>query len=202
MTGDAQCCQRELSRRVVARGGAYFWAVKEHQHRLLDALVTLFPLDPPPGVVFERTEQRGRHGDRAESRVLRSSALLNDYLDWPHVAQVCRIERTITRKGVTRCETAYAITSPRSDQANAKQLAALWRGHWGIENRLHWVRDVTFDEDRSPIRTGHAPQIVAALRNTAIGMVRRAGHTNIAAALRTYAARPREVLALAGLVQL
>lgn len=202
VTGDAQFCQRVLSQQVVAAGGAYFWAVKENQHRLLEALVTLFTLEPPPGVSFAVAVQRGRHGDRWEERTLRASTLLNDYLEWPHVAQVCTIERVVTRKGRTTCETGYAITSLRPDQADAARLAAIWRGHWGIENRLHWVRDVTFDEDRSQIRTGHAPHIVAALRNTAIGILRRAGHANIAAALRTYAAKPREVLALAGLIQL
>jgi len=202
VTGDAQFCQRTLSQQVVAAGGAYFWTVKENQHRLLDALVTLFTLEPPPGVSCAVAVQRGRHGDRQEARTLRASTLLNDYLEWPHVAQVCTIERVVTRKGRTTREIGYAITSLRPDQADAARLAALWRGHWSIENRLHWVRDVTFDEDRSQIRTGHAPHVVAALRNTAISILRRAGHTNIAAALRTYAAKPREVLALAGLIQL
>lgn len=202
ITGDAQFCQRALSQQVVAAGGAYFWAVKDNQHRLLEALVTLFTLEPPPGVTFACTVQRGRHGDRQEERTLRTSTLLNDYLEWPHVAQVCTIERVVTRHDRTTRETSYAITSLRPDQADAARLAALWRGHWGIENRLHWVRDVTFDEDRSQIRTGHAPQVVAALRNTAIGILRRAGHTNIAAALRTYAAKPLDTLALAGLIRL
>jgi hypothetical protein len=164
--------------------------------------VALFTLEPPPGVSFARAVQRGRHGDRQEERTLRVSTLLNDYLDWPHVAQVCTIERVVTRHGRTTCETGYAITSLRPDQADAARLAVIWRGHWGIENRLHWVRDVTFDEDRSQIRTGHAPQVVAALRNTAIGILRRAGHTNIAAALRTYAAKPLDIVALAGLIRL
>ncbi len=199
VTGDAQFCQRALSHQVVAAGGAYFWAVKDNQHRLLEALVALFTLEPPPGVTFARAVQRGRHGDRQEERTLRTSTLLNDYLDWPHVAQVCTIERVVTRHGRTTREAGYALTSLHPDQADATSLAALWRGHWGIENCLHWVRDVTFDEDRSQIRTGHAPQVVAALRNTAIGILRRAGHTNIAAALRTYAARPLDILALTGL---
>jgi predicted transposase YbfD/YdcC len=200
VTGDAQFCQRKLSQRVVTRGGAYFWAVKDNQHHLLDALVTLFRLEPPPGETFAIASQRGRRGDRQEERTLRASTILNAYLDWPHLGQVCTVERVITRKGRTTHETAYAITSLTPQQANAARLATIWRGHWGIENRLHWVRDVTFDEDRSQIRTGNGPQVVAALRNTVIGILRRAGHTNIAAALRTYAARPLEVLALAGLI--
>lgn len=64
------------------------------------------------------------------------------------------------------------------------------RGHWGIENRLHWVRDVTFDEDHSQVRTGNSPQIMASLRNAAITLLRLAGYSNIAAALHEHAYRP------------
>src|SRR5215211_4221946 len=99
------------------------------------------------------------------------------------------ISRHLRRKGQTWEELGYAITSLPPERAGAARLLELWRGHWGIENRLHWVRDVTFDEDRSQIRTGSAPQVMAALRNTAIGVLRRAGHDNLAAATRHYAAR-------------
>ena len=141
----------------------------------------------------------GRHGDRQERRELRASAALNGYVRWPHVGQVCALERPITRRGRTTRETAYAITSLTPAQAAPQRLLALWRGHWAIENRLHWVRDVTFDEDRCPVRTGAGPQVLAALRNTVIGVLRRAGHPNIAAALRTYAGHPTAALALLGL---
>jgi predicted transposase YbfD/YdcC len=198
VTGDAQFCQRDLSRQVVAAGGDYFWAVKDNQPELREAIATLFAL-PPPGERFGRVVSRTRHGDRREVRTLLASTALNDYLDWPHVGQVCVTVRAIAHKGQTRREVAYAITSLPPARATARRLLALWRGHWGIENRLHWVRDVTFDEDRCQVRTGAAPQVMAALRNTAIGALRRAGHTNIAAALRTYAARPRAALALLGL---
>ncbi len=112
---------------------------------------------------------------------------------------MCAVERAITRKGATTRETGYAVTSLPARRATPRRLLALWRGHWGIENKLHWVRDVTFDEDRCPVRTGAGPQVLAALRNTAIGTLRRAGHPNIAAALRSYAARPHAALALLGL---
>ena len=110
---------------------------------------------------------------------------------WPHLAQVCRVRRRRVhlRTGEIEDEVSYAITSLGPERADAGRLLALLRGHWGIENRLHWVRDVTFDEDRCPIRTGAAPQAVAACRNLAIALLRRAGATNIAAALRTYAGR-------------
>jgi len=198
VTGDAQFCQVGLSRQVVQQGGYYLWAVKENQPTLREEIATLFA-DPPPGERFGEAVRFGRHGDRHERRALRASAALNGYVRWPHVGQVCALERTITRRGHTTRETAYAITSLTPAQASPQRLLALWRGHWGIENRLHWVRDVTFDEDRCPVRTGSAPQVLAAVRNTVIGVLRHAGHPNIAAALRTYAGRPTAALALLGL---
>ena len=90
----------------------------------------------------------------------------------------------------------YAITSLPPARADAAALLTLLRDHWGIENRLHYVRDVTFDEDRSAVRTKAAPQVAAACRNLVIALLRRAGATNIAAACRTCAGRPRSAIAL------
>ncbi|MFC1935511.1 hypothetical protein ACFLX9_01935 [Chloroflexota bacterium] len=80
-----------------------------------------------------------------------------------------------------------------------KRLLALSRGHWGIEDRLHWVRDVTLDEDRYQVRCGSGPQVIAAFRNLTIGLLRLAGHRNIAASLRRNSAHPQEALALLGI---
>lgn len=96
-------------------------------------------------------------------------------------------------------ETSYFITSLTAEQANTEQLAELVRGHWGIENRVHWVRDVTFDEDRSQIRTGNAPRVMATLRNLAIGALRLAGHTNIAAGIRFVSRNLNRALELLGI---
>lgn len=117
---------------------------------------------------------------------------------WPHLGQVCRIERRRVhcRTGEMTTEVSYAITSLTPKQANATRLLTLVRGHWGIENRLHWVRDVTFDEDRSQVRSGAAPQVCAACRNLVIALLRRGGADNIAAATRTYAGRPHTAIAL------
>jgi len=198
VTGDAQFCQVALSRLVVRRGGHYLWAVKGNQPGLLDDLRTLFA-DPPPGERFAQAVASGRHGDRHERRALRASAALNDYLRWPHVGQVCTIERTVTRTGRTTVETGYAVTSLPPEQADARRLLDLWRGHWSIENRLHYVRDVTFGEDGSQVRTGSGPQVLAAVRSTAISILRRAGHANIAAGLRHYGYYPLAALARLGL---
>lgn len=90
----------------------------------------------------------------------------------------------------------YAVTSAPPERAGAVRLLRDLRGHWGIENRSHWVRDVTFDEDRCQIRSGAAPEAFAACRNLAVALLRRRGCENIAAALRTHAARPQVAVAL------
>ena len=97
--------------------------------------------------------QEGRRGDRWERRQLWASTALNHYLDWPGLAQVCCMERTRRHKGRETVERAYAITSLPPERGDAARLLEIWRGHWGIENRLHWVRDVVFGEDQSQVRT-------------------------------------------------
>lgn len=120
-------------------------------------------------------------------------------LPWPHVQQICRVERRRLqlRRGQvakTEVEISYAITSTPPDRADASRLLQGLRGHWGIENKIHWVRDVTMDEDRCQVRSGVAPEVFAACRNLALALLRRAGHANIAAAQRTYAGRPRDAV--------
>ncbi len=135
-----------------------------------------------------------------EHRRLLASTALNDYVDFPYVAQVCRIEREVTelKSGKQRQETVFAITSLASTQADPLKLLSLNRGQWGIENRSHYVRDVTFDEDRSCIRVGNGPAMMACLRNFAIALARLLGFTNIASALRAFAHQPRRALAAVG----
>ena len=103
------------------------------------------------------------------------------------------------RTGVVQEETVYGVTSLPPERASAAVLLRIVREHGHSEDRSHWVRDVTFDEDRSQVRTGSIPQVMAALRNLVIGLLRTAGATNIAAATRSYAARPADALALLGI---
>jgi predicted transposase YbfD/YdcC len=121
-----------------------------------------------------------------------------EFLDWPSVAQAFQLTRTTTRNGKTTTTVDYAVTSLTADELSAKQANALWRGRWTIENQLHWVRDVTFDEDRSQVRTGSAPQAMAAIRNIAIALLRISGCKSIAAQLRHNAAIPKQALILIG----
>jgi len=143
-----------------------------------------------------------KHHGRIEIRRIWTSTQLNGYLDFPYTAQVARIERITTqvKTGKTRTEVVYLITSLSKDKADAKRLLALNRGHWEIENRVHWVRDVNFDEDRSQVRTGAGPRVMATLRNLAISLLRlRDRSRSIAEALRDLAARPHLALAMVGM---
>jgi predicted transposase YbfD/YdcC len=175
--------------------GDYFFGVKDNQATLKEELEAIWSLEPdaPPEVTVV-----SKHGGRVEVRRLWASDLLVGYSDWPFLGQGCRLERTVSHKGRVCQEIAYAVTSLSKAKADAKRLLSLWRGHWGIENRLHWVRDVTFDEDRCQVRSRAAPQVMAALRNMTISLLRLAGKPNIAAALRRHAAHPSEALALVG----
>jgi predicted transposase YbfD/YdcC len=113
-------------------------------------------------------------------------------LAFPHAAQAIQIvrRRKLPGKKKWSTETVYAITSLTATQASPAELAAIIRGHWLIEDRLHWVRDLDWDEDRSQIRTASAPRVMASLRNLALTILRLAGHASIAAALRYHARRP------------
>lgn len=124
-----------------------------------------------------------------------------EHLDWPGVAQVCRIERWRECGDKKEHEIAYAITSVPRAQADAAQLLQWNRGHWRIENCSHYVRDVTFGEDASQIRKGGAPQIFASLRNAAISFLRSQGVTDIAAELRANAYQVDRLLAKLGIMK-
>jgi len=150
---------------------------------------------------LERREQQTAttvnkgHG-RIDQRTLTSTTALNKYLDWPGVQQVFRLERRRTIKGKRTIEIAYGITSLKRSQANAAVLLALTRGHWSIENKLFCIRDTTFGEDACRVRTGHAPQNLAAIRNAAITLLNQINSSNKAATLRRHAAHPQEAIAL------
>ncbi len=121
-----------------------------------------------------------------EIRRIWASTELNDYLNFPHVGQVFAIRRDTTDQVTQkfRTETVYGLTSLKPENADPQRLLALSRDHWSIENRLHWVRDVTFDEDRSRVRRGAGAQVMASLRNLALSLLRMAGARGIPSALR------------------
>ena len=152
-------------------------------------------LFPPP----VRQTNKG-HG-RIETRTIQVSTELQGYLDFPHAAQVFRIHRkTIhVKSGKVTEEVAYGVTSLTRQQAAPERLLALVRGHWHIENKTHYVRDVTYGEDKSQVRTGSGPRVMASLRNVAIGLLRLRGWPGTPKANRHYAAHPAAVLGLLGI---
>lgn len=201
LTGDALFCQRSLCQQVCQAGGDYVLLVKANQGRLAEDIALLF--DPPPAVpAAPLTDRRVTctvdtgHGRSREIRELIASTDLNAYLDWPGLQQVFRLERTWRERGQSKYARHYGITSLAPEQADAAQLLALRRGHWGIENRLHRRKDVTFGEDASLIHVGAGPTVMALLRDAAISLLHGAGVRQVAACLRAHSQQPERAVAL------
>jgi len=182
ITADALHCQRDHAEAIVAEHhGHYLFGVKDNQPGLLAALEAI---DESTFSAEHTTENRG-HG-RIETRYAAVAPVPEGL--FPHATQVVRITRDradLSNEGTITV--AWYITSLPAGKAGPKELGDLARSHWGIENRLHWVRDVVYREDASTVRTGNAPRVMATLRNTAIGLLRINGATCIAAALRSCA---------------
>jgi predicted transposase YbfD/YdcC len=194
VTADALHTQREHAEWLVtAKHAAYLLIVKGNQPALRRQLATLPWREVP---VADTACDRG-HG-RAEIRRLQVTTIAG--LDFPHATQALRITRRVRPLASRRWRTVtvYAVTSLTNVQAHPARLADYVRGHWGIE-ALHHIRDTTFAEDASQIRTGTAPRAMASLRNLAIGILRARGDRNIAAALRRNARDATRLLPLLGI---
>jgi predicted transposase YbfD/YdcC len=195
---DALLTQRAIAAQIRQGGGHYLMVVKQNHPQLWAAIGECF--QDPPWLASERTgcyrvhtrTEKG-HG-RLETRTLESSWWVAEYarecLGWHSVQQV--IKRTCRQVKLSTGELSvavtYGITSLGWHQADALQLEQLWRGHWSIENRVHYVRDVSMGEDAGSIRSGSAPQALAAMRNSLLGLMRLSGWENMADALRHYGA--------------
>jgi len=192
ITADAMHTQREHAEYLHLRGAHYVFIVKGNQPSLHRQLKNL-PWREIPAVDLTR----GKGHARVESRTVKITSV-SVGIGFPHASLAVQITRR--RRALTghrwHTETVYAITDLDHVQIRPDELADIIRGHWGIENRLHWVRDVVFGEDLSQIRTGHGPAVMATLRNLAISIHRRHGATNIAAATRRVARHPNRVLPL------
>jgi hypothetical protein len=203
------CIAREACARRFARaGGDYLFLVKGSQPQLFEDLRVLFaPLTPAKRAgegVLRLPEQHAQTTEKAHGRVdlrsIRVSSELTSYSDWPGLEQVFEIRRCWQSKGVCKEAVRYGVTSLPATIAIPERVLALKRGHWGIENCLHYVKDVTMGEDQSTIHKDNGPKIMAALRNTAISLLRCAGFSTIAARLRYHSVHPEaalEVLSLA-----
>jgi predicted transposase YbfD/YdcC len=196
VTADALHCQRDHAAYLAERGAHWILTVKGNQPNLHQQLAGL-----PWRLVSDADRDAARGHGRREIRTLKILSIATG-IDFPHATQAIQIRRRRRRLDEPKrftTETVYAITDLQAHQAKPMQLADWIRGHWSIENKTHWVRDVTYDEDRSQIRTGTGPQVMAAIRNAAIGALRLSGATNIAAANRHHARNANRPLALLGI---
>ncbi len=203
---DALLTQREIAQTIVDGGGDYVMFVKENQPTLYQDIATLFePEECAPGFSpalkdFRTAQAVSKGHGRMEYRTLQASVELNDYLDWPGVQQVFQLERRtiILKTGQERQERVYGVTSLPPERAEAERLLQVTRIYWQIENRSHWVRDVTFGEDHSQVRKGTLPQMLAALRNVVIGLLRHHRFRFIPDGWDFFSAHPSKALAAIG----
>jgi len=201
-TMDAGVTQRRIAQQIRARGGHYLMVVKKNHPQMYAELALFFELS---GILadnehYDRYRSVSKGHGRLETRTLECLSGSCPKWRWADAAQVVR--RTCVRlerkKGKCTLTVSYALTSLTVEEARAADLETLWRGHWTIENRKHYVRDVTLGEDRQPMHTGQAPQVLAALRNALIDMWRSLGWSNIADAVRDTAASVQRALTFIG----
>lgn len=201
ITSDALLTQRALAQQILDQKGHYFMVVKRNHPDLYEDLALLFT-EPSWGPGDDRryyTTRDWGHG-RTETRTLTTSEQLRDYLDWPGAQQVAQRCCTRQRHPLAPAHTAitYAVTSLSRQQATPEQLEALWRGHWCIENRNHYVRDETLGEDRCQVFAAQAPRALAALRSGILTLLRTQTWQCIPQALRHYAAHPGQAFTAMG----
>ena len=188
ITADAMHCQVEHSRfLVIDKGADFLWTVKDNQPTL-HALIKAALEDASRECVSHSTLSVKGHAriDEYKSFVKTWTLDLAKQHSFPYIKQICSVTRDWSKLDGTdkKSETRYLITSV--GKASADELLRASIDHWSIENSSHYVRDETFGEDRSRIRTGHGPQIMATMRNLSIGIIRIAGGVNVAAGIRYF----------------
>jgi predicted transposase YbfD/YdcC len=203
--GDALHTQRQISIQIGKAGGHYLWTVKGNHPQLRQDLQDWFddrvPLLPgqgcPPKDFRSATTTSKGHG-RLEVRTLTTSSQLNDFLDWPFLQQVFKLERTITisKTQKTRQETLYGVTSLAAEQASPAQLLDMLRSYWRIENSLHYPRDVTLHEDQTRFKKHSAAHNMATLNNLVLALIAQSGFPFVPSARRFFAAYPDYALSL------
>lgn len=175
--------QRKIADYLVCQRDAhYHFTVKNNQPGLFQDIALYFKDRQDPDFVDCAPPDHGR----IEIRSIWTTTELNDYLNFPHVAQAFVIQRESTDKktGEHSCEIAYGITSRPPEQADPQRVLATNRGHWSIENSCHYIIDWNYDEDRSRIRTGHGPENITRLRRFAVGIIKSKGVRSVAQKMR------------------
>jgi predicted transposase YbfD/YdcC len=193
--GDALLTQRGLSLQIQRQQGEYLWVVKQNHPLTLAHIEKLFseiPFEPD----FETAKQVNKGHGRIESRTITTSCLLNDYLDWPGLAQVFKLERhTIrTSTGQVQEQIVYGLTSLAREQVNCHELLDLSRGYWQIENGLHYRRDVTLNEDATRMTHPAQAEVIAILNNLVVALGRRTEFHYLPEARRHFCAHPQDAL--------
>ena len=204
VVGDAMHTQRQLSAQIVEAGGDFVWIVKDNQAHTRQAIEHLFaPEKPVPGLGcptmdFQSTQTSEKQAGRIETRQITVSSLLNDYLDWPYLGQVFKLERRFTSlaTGNVETEVQYGMTSLVAKKAKPAKLLAIVRSEWGIENGLHYRRDVTFQEDQTRMTNKKMGRTMAIINNLVVSLLNHQGFTNHAQARREFSASPAKALAL------
>lgn len=201
VTGDAMFAQRKICKQILKGKGGYVFTVKGNQEKLEQDIRLYFKYLPFKATVSSHT-QITRWKGRTEKRIMMISSELNDYVAWPGLTHVWQCTREITKKGHTTREVAVGIAALPDSFATAEKLNQYVRGHWSIENSLHRTRDVSFHEDKATIRKGHAPQVMAALKNLVISIFHRATVRSFPTAFRRFAAKPEELFQFLGLPEI
>jgi predicted transposase YbfD/YdcC len=206
VTGDALFAQKTLCEQIEKAKGGYVFRVKGNQDTL-EKNIRLFFIDPPFKTSIQTYTMIDRWKGVKEKRVVRvsSDTELLSYLSWPGLTHVWEVKKTVTKNGEMIETVSVGIARiPKEilqEQKSAEQICGYIRGHWSIENRLHRQRDVVFNEDKSTIRTGHAPQTMAILKNIVTSIFHRATVRNFKSAMRRFAANPEELFGFLGLIE-
>ena len=204
VVGDAMHTQRQLSVQIVNSGGDFVWIVKDNQANTRRAIEQLFSPDLPqpgqgcPPMDFRSYKTVDKQAGRLEERTITVSSMLNDYLNWPKLGQVFKLERRVTTfyTGKVTCEVQYGLTSLTEEKASPKRLLEIVRSEWGIENGLHYRRDVTYEEDETRMTKKTMGRAMAIINNLVVSLLNSQGFDNHARARRIFDASPANALSL------
>jgi predicted transposase YbfD/YdcC len=204
VTGDAMQTQRQLSLQIVTAGGHFVWIVKDNQPNTRAAIELLFaPKKSIPGLGnppldFRTATSIDKQAGRLEERTITVSSLLNDYLDWPHLGQVFRLERRFTclATGEVTYEVQYGLTDLLAKDASPERLLKIVRSEWGIESGLHYRRDVTYEEDQTRMTQKSMGRAMAIVNNLVVSLINNQGFDNHAHARRVFDASTSKALAV------
>ena len=204
--GDALHTQREVSIQIVEAGGDYIWLAKGNQPQIEEDIRLWFEPDPAPlpgqsyiPKDFETAQTVGKGHGRLEQRTLTVSSQLQDFLDWPYLQQVFKLERKFTflKTGKVQQQIVYGFTSLSREKIAPQQLLHLIRSYWGIENGLHYRRDVTLREDHTRMSKRNAARVMACLNNLVLALlIGKLKFRYLPSARRYFAAFPSQALAL------